>query len=180
MPRSATAFFTGFLRIWTREGCGGDMEKRLNILKWFLQGFNEAFVRETHARDDIEELSGEYLKRLERLFGDPQRRIAIEGRGGHALQRTGEHGSNRRDRYGVCGFRRRRKAAGRFARAERRAADGREASKHAGQVFPAVCADVQGVCVQQEERPGKRGAPQGTWQGTSDRQWRRWALPARM
>ena len=56
-----------FYKLFEDMDAGGlrrDMEKRLNILKWFLQGFNEAFVRETHARDDIEELSGEYLKRL--------------------------------------------------------------------------------------------------------------------
>ena len=42
----------------------GEKEKTLNILKWFLKGFNEEFIQELQTQDMINELKDEYLRRL--------------------------------------------------------------------------------------------------------------------
>lgn len=41
-----------------------EKEKFLDILKWFLQGFNEAFVEEMRTQDNINDVKDAYLERL--------------------------------------------------------------------------------------------------------------------
>jgi TetR/AcrR family transcriptional regulator len=52
-------FYRLFEDVDTRE-----KEKFLDILKWFLQGFNEAFMEEMRTQDNINEVKDAYLKRL--------------------------------------------------------------------------------------------------------------------
>lgn len=39
-------------------------EKNIDILKWFLKGFNEEFINEMELQDNIDDIKREYLKRL--------------------------------------------------------------------------------------------------------------------
>lgn len=41
-----------------------EKEKLLDILKWFLKGFNEEFIEEVESEDNINNLKDEYLRRL--------------------------------------------------------------------------------------------------------------------
>lgn len=41
-----------------------EKEKILDILKWFLKGFNEEFIKEVELQDNIQDIKDEYLKRL--------------------------------------------------------------------------------------------------------------------
>jgi AcrR family transcriptional regulator len=46
------------------ENLKGDKFKTLNILKWFLEGFNQEFIKEMEHNENIEALKEQYLKRL--------------------------------------------------------------------------------------------------------------------
>lgn len=39
-------------------------EKTIDVLKWFLKGFNEEFINEMELQDNIDDIKKEYLKRL--------------------------------------------------------------------------------------------------------------------
>lgn len=39
-------------------------EKNIDILKWFLKGFNEEFINEMELQDNIDDIKKEYLKCL--------------------------------------------------------------------------------------------------------------------
>lgn len=45
-----------------------EKEELLNILQWFLKGFNEQFIREMQAQDDIRNLKDAYLSHLIRYI----------------------------------------------------------------------------------------------------------------
>ncbi len=42
-----------------------DKKKTLDVLKWFLKGFNEAFIREIAVEDNIDRIQEMYLIQLQ-------------------------------------------------------------------------------------------------------------------